>query len=284
MIDTHCHIDDPQYADGLDAFLAEQRQDGVEAILVPGVDKTSVKDVLEVCDRYPDYLFPALGLHPENVKEDWQEQLATIKAAVDENLTSTPYTLHPPKVHNIGEADIPREATPSRRSCLIAIGEIGLDYHWDTSFKEQQHEALREQMRWAEQWHLPVMIHSRDAAEDTLKILREFPSVKGVMHCFSGSHEVAEQVVKMGYYLGIGGVLTFKNCKLAEHLVGIPLERLVLETDAPYMAPVPYRGKRNESRWMKYVIERLAQVYNCSPEYVNEVTTANAKALFVINL
>ena len=268
MIDTHCHIDDPQYTEGLDAFLVEQRQDGVEAILVPGVDKTSVKDVLEVCNLYPDYLFPALGLHPENVKEDWREQLATIKAAVDKSFASTPYTLHP----------------TLRHSRLIAIGEIGLDYHWDVTFKEQQHEALREQMRWAEQYHLPVMIHSRDATEDTLKILREFPTVKGVMHCFSGSHEVAEQVVKMGYYLGIGGVLTFKNCKLAEHLVGIPLEALVLETDAPYMAPVPYRGKRNESRWMRYVAERLAQVYDCSVEHVIEQTTANAKALFVINL
>ena len=267
MIDTHAHIDDPQYAEGLDAFLAEQRQGGVDAILVPGVDKTSVKDVLEVCDRYPNYLFPALGLHPENVKEDWQEQLAIIKEAVDECLASTS-----------------REATTPKRSRLIAIGEIGLDYHWDVTFKEQQQEALREQMRWAEQWHLPVMIHSRDAAEDTLKILREFPTVKGVMHCFSGSHEVAEQVVKMGYYLGIGGVITFKNCKLAEHLVGIPLERLVLETDAPYMAPVPYRGKRNESRWMWYVAERLAEVYNCTVEHINEVTTANAKSLFAIKM
>ena len=258
MIDTHCHIDDPQYAEGLDAFLADQRQDGVECILVPGVDKTSVKDVLEVCDRYPDYLFPALGLHPENVKEDWQEQLATIKAAVDARM----------------QLDNP----------LIAIGEIGLDYHWDVTFKDQQHQALREQMRWAEQYNLPVMIHSRDATEDTLNILREFPSVKGVMHCFSGSHEVAKQVIDMGYYLGIGGVLTFKNCKLAEHLVGIPLERLVLETDAPYMAPVPYRGKRNESRWMRHVAERLAEVYNCSVEHIIETTTANAKALFVIKL
>ena len=282
MIDTHCHIDDPQYADGLSAFLEEQKAGGVELILVPGVDKTSVKDVLEVCDRYPDYLLPALGLHPENVKEDWLEQLAIIKVAVDERLASTPYTLHPPKAHNIGEADIPREATPPQRSRLIAIGEIGLDYHWDTTFRTEQHEALREQMRWAEQYHLPVMIHSRDAAEDTLKILREFPTLKGVMHCFSGSHEVAKQVVDMGYYLGIGGVITFKNCKLAEHLVGIPLERLVLETDAPYMAPVPYRGKRNESKWMRYVAERLAEVYNCSVEHVNEVTTANAKELFDI--
>lgn len=276
MIDTHCHMDDPQYAEELDAFLAEQRQDGVEAILVPGVDKTSVKDVLEVCDKYPQYLFPALGLHPENVKEDWQEQLAVIKAAVDKSLTTIVETLE--------QHEVRLEPLSTSNHRLVAIGEIGLDYHWDTIFKEQQQEALREQMRWAEQYDLPVMIHSRDAAEDTLKILREFPNVKGVMHCFSGSHEVAEQVVKMGYYLGIGGVITFKNCKLAEHLVGIPLERLVLETDAPYMAPVPYRGKRNESRWMWYVAERLAQVYNCSPEYINEVTTANAKELFVINL
>ena len=258
MIDTHCHIDDPQYAEELEAFLAEQREDGVESILVPGVDSTSVQDVLEVCDRFPEYLFPALGLHPENVTEDWEEQLRVLKEAVDQRMNS---------------------ANP-----LIAIGEIGLDYHWDVSFKEQQHEALREQMRWAERWKLPVMIHSRDATEDTLNILREFPTVKGVMHCFSGSHEVAKQVVDMGYYLGIGGVLTFKNCKLAEHLVGIPLERLVLETDAPYMAPVPHRGKRNESRWMRYVAERLAEVHNCSVEHVIEQTTANAKALFVIKL
>ena len=268
MIDTHCHIDDPQYAEDLDAFLVSQREGGVEAILVPGVEAATTQDVLDVCAKYPGYLFPALGLHPENVKEDWREQLAAIKAAVDKSFASTPYTLHP----------------TLRHSRLIAIGEIGLDYHWDVTFKEQQHEALREQMRWAEEYHLPVMIHSRDATEDTLNILREFPSVKGVMHCFSGSHEVAEQVVKMGYYLGIGGVLTFKNCKLAEHLVGIPLEALVLETDAPYMAPVPYRGKRNESRWMRYVAERLAQVYDCSVEHVIEQTTANAKALFVINL
>ena len=268
MIDTHCHIDDPQYANDLSAFLDDQKAAGIEFILVPGIDKTSVKDVLEVCDRYPDYLLPALGLHPENVKEDWQEQLAIIKAAVDKNLASTPHPLH----------------STLRRSRLIAIGEIGLDYHWDITFKEQQQLALRQQMRWAEQYHLPVMIHSRNATEDTLKILREFPSVKGVMHCFSGSHEVAKQVIELGYYLGIGGVLTFKNCKLAEHLVGIPLERLVLETDAPYMAPVPYRGKRNESKWMWYVAERLAQVYNCTTEHIIEVTTSNAKELFVIKL
>ena len=276
MIDTHCHIDDPQYAENLDVFLQEQRRDGVEAILVPGVEAATTQDVLDVCAQYPDYLFPALGLHPENVKEDWREQLAVIKAAVDRSLASTFRTLE--------QHEVRLEPLPSPNPRLVAIGEIGLDYHWDTTFKQEQHEALREQMRWAEEYGLPVMIHSREATEDTLAILREFPSVRGVMHCFSGSHEVAKQVVQMGYYLGIGGVLTFKNCKLAEHLVGIPLESLVLETDAPYMAPVPYRGKRNESRWMIYVAERLAQVYGCSVEYVVEQTTANAKALFGINL
>lgn len=255
MIDTHCHIDDPQYAEDLDAFLQSQRADGVQAILVPGVEAATTQDVLDVCERYPDYLFPALGLHPENVKEDWQQQLSIIKSAVESS---------------------------SHR--LIAIGEIGLDYHWDTTFRQEQHEALREQLRWAEEYDLPVMIHSRDATEDTLNILREFPSIKGVMHCFSGSHEVAKQVVEMGYYLGIGGVLTFKNCKLAEHLVGIPLASLVLETDAPYMAPVPYRGKRNESRWMCYVAERLAQVYGCSVEHVIEQTSVNATSLFRLKL
>ena len=272
MIDTHCHIDDPQYAEELDAFLLSQREDGVEAILVPGVEAATTQDVLNVCAKYPGYLFPALGLHPENVKEDWREQLAIIKSALDKHLVSTSETSETPKTLS----------TSNRR--LVAIGEIGLDYHWDTTYKSEQHEALREQMRWAQQYNLPVMIHSREATEDTLSILREFPSVKGVMHCFSGSHEVAKQVVAMGYYLGIGGVLTFKNCRLAEHLVGIPLESLVLETDAPYMAPVPYRGKRNESRWMRYVAERLAQVYDCSVEHVIEQTSANARALFGLNL
>ena len=275
MIDTHCHIDDPQYAEDLNAFLAAQREGGVEAILVPGVEAATTQDVLDVCANYPEYLYPALGLHPENVKEDWREQLATIKAAVDICMSST---------NSPEGVQYPIAQCPITEKSLIAIGEIGLDYHWDTTFKNEQHEALREQMRWAEQYDLPVMIHSRDATEDTLNILREFPTVKGVMHCFSGSHEVAKQVIDMGYYLGIGGVITFKNCKLAEHLVGIPLERLILETDAPYMAPVPHRGKRNESRWMWHVAERLAEVYNCSIEHIDEVTTANARALFVRKL
>lgn len=251
MIDTHCHIDDPQYADGLPDFLALQQAHGVEAMLVPGIDASSIESIGRLADAYPDYLFPALGLHPENIHDDWQQQLEQIRSEL---------------------------FAPHRR--YIAIGEIGLDYHWDTTYKEQQHIVLRTQMQWAEQLHLPVMIHSRDATEDTLAILREFPNIKGVFHCFSGSREVAQQILQMGYYLGIGGVLTFKNCKLAEHLSVVPLDRLLLETDAPYMAPVPHRGERNESRWMRFVAERLADIYKVSEEDIFRITSTNARTLF----
>lgn len=249
MIDTHAHIDDPQYQDDLDAFIAQQKAEGVELILVPGVDATTIQPVLDVCGKYPDYLLPGIGLHPENVREDWREQLAAIHASLE----NTNY---------------------------IAIGEIGLDYHFDTTYKAEQQEALRIQLGWAIERNLPVMIHSRDATEDCLNILREFPGLRGVMHCYSGSNETAKQIIKMGLYLGIGGVITFKNAKLRDNLNGIPLERIVLETDAPYMAPVPYRGQRNESRWMRYVADVLADVYHTTFEQIDTVTTSNAKTLF----
>ena len=173
---------------------------------------------------------------------------------------------------------------------LIAIGEIGLDYHWDTTYKEEQHIVFREQLLLARRLNLPVMVHIRDAMEDTYRILHEVASfadetlqpLRGVVHCFSGSREMAEKFIALGFYLGIGGVLTFKNCKLADTLRHIPLQHLVLETDAPYMAPVPHRGKRNESRWMTYVAERLADLYLVSTEDVKRVTTANASTLFGI--
>ncbi|MCQ2324538.1 MAG: TatD family hydrolase [Paludibacteraceae bacterium] len=253
MIDTHCHIDDPVYAASLDGFLNTQREAGVESIVVPGVNGDSVQTVMAVCQRYPGYLYPALGLHPEEVKEDWRLVLEKIEA----QLSTSPCP-------------------------LVAIGEIGLDYHFDTTYKRGQQEALRVQLRWAEERHLPVLIHSRDATEDTLTILRDFPQVKGVFHCFSGSAETAQQIVQMGYYIGVGGVITFKNCKLREHIACVPLERIVLETDAPYMAPVPHRGETNESRWMRYVMDELAKSYQLPVETIEQTTTANAKKLFCL--
>ena len=249
MIDTHAHMDDPQYADELEAFIARQQAEGVEAILVPGVDTENIDAVLNVCKRFPGYLFPAIGLHPENIKDDWESQLSIINY----QLSTANY---------------------------IAVGEIGLDYHFDTTYKAEQQMAFRRQLTWAVECDLPVMIHSRDATEDCLNILRQFPTLRGVMHCYSGSNETTKQIINMGLYLGIGGVITFKNSKLRDNLSGIPLERLVLETDAPYMAPVPFRGQRNESRWMRYVAEELARVYETDFAHIDAVTTNNAKTLF----
>lgn len=260
MIDTHCHIDDEQYSEGFDAFIAQQQAEGVERILVPAIDAASCESVLATCARYPDYLLPALGLHPEEVKEDWQEQVERIKWIV--------------------------ESLELRG--IVAIGEIGLDYHWDTTYKEEQKQALRAQLDLALTLDLPVMLHARDCTEDMMTILREYApkGLRGVMHCYSGSYETALEIVRLGLYLGIGGVLTFKNCKLSAALVPadgrpvIPMERLLLETDAPYMAPVPHRGERNESRWMSLVVEKLAEIYKISPKEVEEHTNLNAKLLF----
>ena len=260
MIDTHCHIDEEAFEPDREEVIARQQQSGVQAMIVPGVNVASINSVMEVCHAHPGYCYPALGLHPEDVKADWREQLATVEAAI--------------RAH---------------RDELVAIGEIGLDYYWDKTFKEEQKEVLRSQLLLARELNLPVILHNREATEDILTIVKEVGG-RGVFHCYSGSKETAEIILKMGFYLGIGGVLTFKNSKLGETLREISItnhqlpitNRLLLETDAPYMAPTPHRGERNESRWMIHVAERLAQVYNCSIEHIIEVTSANARSLFGI--
>ena len=299
MIDTHCHIDDPQYQP-LSDYLRVQQEGGVEAIIVPATDAASSKSVLELCktlnsklstegrnqttslnyqlsnNRAPLGLrtlnlkiYPAIGLHPEEVGPDWQQQLDEI-----ESLLFSTFNLSTKQLLS---------AINFQLSTITAIGEIGLDYHFSTEFKLEQQEAFRRQLRWAKALDLPVIVHLRDATEDGLRILAEENIHKGVLHCFSGSNETALKAIKMGFYLGIGGVITFKNCKLKDALVGVPLERLVLETDGPYMAPVPHRGERNESRWMSYVVDVLCEVYEVGKEEVDRQTTANAKALFNLN-
>ena len=252
MIDTHCHIDETAYDTDREEVIARQRESGVEAMIVPGVNVASIETVMQVCRANEGYCFPALGLHPEDVKDDWQEQLAIVEQAIRAN-----------------------------RNELVAIGEIGLDYYWDKTFKEEQQEVLRQQMVLAKELDLPVILHNRESTEDIVRIAKEVGG-RGVFHCFNGSRETAQQILDMGFYLGIGGVLTFKNSKLDEKLDVVPLERILLETDAPYMAPVPHRGERNESRHMIHVAERLAQVYNCSIEDIISTTTRNAKQLFRI--
>ena len=258
MIDTHIHIDEEAYAADREEVIARQREAGVEAMIVPGVNAQSIDGILDICRRHKGFCFPALGLHPQDVKEDWQEQWAIIEKAIREH-----------------------------RDELVAIGEIGFDYYWDTTFKEAQREVLQRQLDLAQELDLPVMIHNRDATEDTLKILklqitdcRFAHPLRGVVHCFNGSKEVAKQILDLGMYLGIGGVLTFKNCKLFETLEVVPLDRIVLETDGPYLAPTPHRGERNESRLMLFVVQRLAEIYRTTPEEVISITSANAKKLF----
>jgi len=252
MIDTHIHLDEEAYASDREEVIARQRESGVEVMIVPGVNAASIPGILDVCRKHSGYCYPALGFHPQDVKDDWKEQWDIIEKAIREN-----------------------------RSELVAIGEIGFDYYWDTTFKDAQREVFQRQLDLAEELNLPVMIHSREATEDTLSVLKN-AHVRGVIHCFSGSREVAQQYMNMGFYLGIGGVLTFKNSKLAEHLDVVPLDHIVLETDGPYLAPAPHRGERNESRLMIHVAERLAQVYNCSVEQVIEATSSNARQLFGI--
>lgn len=252
MIDTHCHIDEAAFDADREEVIARQQESGVEAMIVPGVNVASIETVLQVCHTHEGYCYPALGLHPEDVKADWQEQLAIVEQAIREH-----------------------------RDELVAIGEIGLDYYWDKTFKEEQQEVLRRQLLLARELDLPVILHNREATEDIVRIVREVGG-KGVFHCFNGSRETVQQILEMGFYVGIGGVLTFKNSKLAEKLDVVPLDRILLETDAPYMAPVPHRGERNESRFMIHVAERLSEVYKCPIETVISATNVNAKQLFSI--
>lgn len=261
MIDTHCHIDEEAFAADREEVIARQKEAGVEAMIVPGVNVASIESVLAVCHGHKGYCYPALGLHPEDVKDDWQSALATIETAIRQH-----------------------------RNELVAIGEIGLDYYWDKTYKEAQKEVLHRQLLLARELDIPVILHNREATEDILRIVKEVGG-RGVFHCFSGSRETAQQILDMGFYLGVGGVLTFKNSKLPETLAELNklpitnhqsplLEHLVLETDAPYMAPVPHRGERNESRFMRHVADRLAEVLQMSSSDVISQTSRNVRQLF----
>ena len=266
MIDSHCHIDEPAYAEDRDAFLQRQQEAGVEAIVIPGVNVHSMEGIFAVCRRWPGFCYPVLGLHPQDVADDWEEQLSVLHEAM---------VAHTQPGLPVSER-------------IVAIGEIGLDYHYTREFDEAQHETFRRQLRWAQELDLPVIIHSRDATADCLHIVREAivnsqfvnRKLSGVVHCFNGSVEVAQQWLNMGLFLGIGGVLTFKNCRLSETLEHVPLDRLLLETDGPYLAPTPFRGQRNEPGYIRLVAERLAQVYHCEVEEVIRITSDNSRRLF----
>ncbi len=251
-IDTHCHIDDEAFDADRSAVIRRAFEAGVKRLLVPAIDRVSSERILNLCSQYPGALYPMIGLHPEEVRPDWRQQLDAIRAL----------------------------AAPS----VIAIGEVGLDFYWSREFEQEQLEAFEAQVQWSVASQLPLMIHCRKAQNELVAILkryeRELPG--GVFHCFTGNAIEAEQLLRFDrFVLGIGGVLTFKKSPLPEVLPAtVPLDRLVIETDAPYMAPVPQRGQRNEPAFTQFVLQRLALAYGVSSEQVAQTTTATAARIF----
>lgn len=256
MIDTHAHLDGEEFRDDLPDVLLRAKEAGIEKIFLPAIDAKTSRGVLALSRQYPGRLFPMAGLHPEEVRADWQDQLADIRSLFQTDVT-TPY---------------------------IAIGEVGLDYYWSREFEKEQLQAFERQVEWSIELRLPLMIHCRKAQNEMVKLLRgyekELPG--GVFHCFTGNaHEAMELLAFDRFLLGIGGVLTFKKSPLPEVLPSVvPLSRIVLETDSPYMAPVPHRGQRNESAFVALVCQRLAEAYGVEPDEVDRLTTQNVLGLF----
>lgn len=248
LIDTHCHL---SLVDDIDTYLMDAERNNVKKIIISGCDKQSIRDGLEIIKRY-DNVYMTIGYHPDEVNNLKEDDLIEIEEIAKNNLK------------------------------IVGIGEIGLDYyHNDTNINLQKYYFTK-QLELAKKLDLPVVIHTRDAIQDTFDILKQY-SVNGVLHCYSGSLEMAKLFIKQGFYLGIGGVLTFKNSHLKEVVTDVPLENLILETDSPYLSPDPYRGKVNSSKNIKIIGEALSKLTNKSLQEIMEVTTSNANKLFDLN-
>jgi len=251
LVDTHAHLYLNDFKEDMSAVVQKAMQNGIEKVYLPAIDNETHQDLLNLVDSNPDFFRPMMGVHPCSIKENYLEELAIARKWLDS------------------------------RSDWSAVGEIGLDYHWDITFKEQQKEAFDTQVNWAIQMDLPVVIHSRKSTYDCVELLKPYKGkVKGIFHCFSGSLEEAKEITKLGLLLGIGGVVTYKNSGLKDVLPEIGLEHLVLETDSPYLTPVPHRGKRNESAYVRFVADEIAYILGKSVSEVANVTTANAETLF----
>ena len=254
MIDTHSHIYEPEFNADRNEAIIRAKQAGVECILLPNINAGSIEQMLDLYYQYPNYCFPMLGLHPEDIEEDYRQVLADM-----EKLLEAPD--HP----------------------YIAVGEVGLDYYWDKTKVKEQEETFRIQIEWAIKYHLPLSIHARYAHRQLVTALSEYRNepLSGVFHCFGGTKEEALELLQFpNFMLGIGGVVTYKNSKLPETLSVVPLERIVLETDAPYLTPVPYRGKRNESAYVVEVLRKIASIFNVSEQEADCITTNNARRIF----
>lgn len=251
MIETHAHLYDEQFVPDLEQVVARAKQVGVNKIYMPNCDQHTIPQMMHLAALFPDYCVPLMGIHPCYIKENFEEELAIVEAYLAKHK-------------------------------FAAIGEIGLDYHWDVTFVAQQKMAFERQIDLALQYDLPIVIHSRNATQDCIDIVKQKQNgnLKGIFHCFGDDLETAQQIIDLGFLMGIGGVITFKNSGLAEVVKHIDMAHLVLETDAPYLAPVPKRGKRNEPSFLATVCEKIAEVKGVSVAEVIGETTKNAQQLF----
>lgn len=251
ITDTHSHIYADDFRDDQADMLLRAEKEGVKKILMPAIDSTTHEQMLALEKLNPAQCFAMMGLHPCSVRENFKDELAIVEKYLSER-------------------------------SFKAVGEIGLDFYWDKTFTKEQYEAFRQQTEWALTFDIPIVIHSRDSIDECIEVVRQMQNgkLKGVFHCFGGSFEQANQITDLGFYLGIGGVLTYKKSGLDKVLEQVDMKHIVLETDAPYLTPVPFRGKRNEPAYIKYITEKLAEVKNIPVEEVTTITTANAEALF----
>jgi len=251
FIDTHCHLYLDEFKDDIAEVMKRSMDAGVSKFFLPNVDAESEQAMFDLERDYQGIVFAMMGLHPCSVKENWEEELNGV------------------------------ENWLSKRK-FAGIGEIGLDYYWDRSFDKEQAIAFDRQINWSRDLSLPIVIHSRDSMDECIKMVgaRQDGRLRGIFHCFTGNAEQANQIIDLGFYLGIGGVVTYKNGGLDRVLDKIAIEKLVLETDAPYLSPVPYRGKRNESSYIPIIAQRVADILKITVEEVAAVTTANAKLIF----
>ena len=253
LIDTHAHIYLEDFSNDIDCVIQNACNNNVKKIILPNINSNSVKHLLDLSDVYPHLCFPLMGLHPTSVGEDYKKELETVEYWFDKRK-------------------------------FYGVGEIGIDLYWDKTFYKQQKEVFRFQLKMAKSKKLPVVIHLRNSFEEVYKIVEEEQdgSLRGIFHCFSGNPEEAKKVINLGFLLGIGGVITFKQNNLINVVEETDVKNLVLETDAPYLAPVPKRGKRNESSYLVYVAQKVAEIHNIPVDKVAEITTANARNLFRI--
>ncbi|MFT3703651.1 MAG: TatD family hydrolase [Agriterribacter sp.] len=251
IIDTHCHLYSKEFEEDIAAVIQRAQQLGVKQFYLPNIDSESIESMLQLEKNFPGVCMPMMGLHPCSVKEDYKKELALVESWL-------------------------------QKKSFSAVGEIGLDFYWDKTFVDQQYEAFHQQIIWAKQYRLPIVIHTREAMQECINVVAQHKDDKlgGIFHCFGGTINEAQQIIDLGFYLGIGGVLTYKKSGLKEALKEISIEYLVLETDAPYLSPVPFRGKRNESAFLEYVIRLLAEVKELPVEEVAKITTANALSVF----